>query len=170
MTTGKHHQTHRNYPGFHRSLRTLQVKGHVICMYIHNIIHIYIYYIYIWIVFYISFPKKNRVMPWSSNHPTLKLDIQRLEQPLLFLAKSLSNKMNVSETRMQQREMNLLLDIKSPSDHVSVFLGGRHENLMSLTLQENAWILLRDQPGTRMPTIHWERGVSQDTPPTVGET
>ena len=39
--------------------------------------------------------------------------------------------MNVSETRMQQKEMNLLLDIKSPSDHVSVFLGGRHENLMS---------------------------------------
>ena len=30
--------------------------------------------------------------------------------------------------------------------------------------------LLRDQPETRMPTIHWERGVSQDTPPTVGET
>lgn len=89
--------------------------------------------------FLYKFSKKKRVMPWSSNHPTLKLDIQRLEQPFLFLVKSLSNKMNVSETRMQQKERNLLLDIKSPSDHVSVFLGGRHENLMSEASCQTSW-------------------------------
>ena len=80
----QHHQTHRDYPGFHSSLGTLQVKRPC-CMYVHLEYDTYVY-IYIYMdSFLYKFSKEKAVsMPWSSNHPTLKLDIRRLQLAVAF--------------------------------------------------------------------------------------
>ena len=95
-------------------------------------------YIYIWIVFYISFPKKNRHgdQPWvifqSSNlevgHP------KDWNSRCFFLSSqvNITQQVNVSETMLQQKEHfspERTSKIKSSSDHVSVFFfGGIREN------------------------------------------